>query len=297
MIDDKTLKFYSRQGLIPGPGESEEEFLQRARYCLDIKALAPEGQPLPKQSAAEEELAQEVLREAHALTAPLFGTAPEWVPLYFSNHKLAPWHGGCAWIYQLNKETPATALFQLRKAFRRKKKSFGYRRDEIVAHELGHVGRMRFQEPKFEEMLCYRTARSRFRRWFGPIVQSAGESALFAFILILIIVGDLFVILFGNETLFAAMSWLKLVPLAMIVYGLVRLKGRHRLLDSCLSTLEQALENPEEAGAVAYRLTDREIPLFAKSPPEKLLRYVEEKSKKSLRWKQITLVYNFSLPS
>ena len=94
--------------------------------------------------------------------------------MIFSNERLAPWHGGCAWIFQFAEGLPTAALIQLRQVFSRQPTFLGiYHRDELLTHELVHVGRMKFEEPRFEELFAYETSTSAFRRWFGPLIQAS----------------------------------------------------------------------------------------------------------------------------
>ena len=114
----------------------------------------------------------------------IYGFAPHWVPLFFSNYQLAPWHGGCAWIFQLNDNTPYAAFLQLRSAFRTQKRYLGmYERTELIAHEMAHIGRMMFEEPEFEEIIAFQSSTNRFRRFFGPLFRSSKESMLFVIVL------------------------------------------------------------------------------------------------------------------
>ena len=98
---------------------------------------------------------QAILDEASFKTKELYGIQPTWTPLFFNNYQLAPWHGGCAWIFQLTENAPTAALLQLRAPFRHQPTYLNlYRRDELIAHELSHVGRMMYQEPQFEGNSC-----------------------------------------------------------------------------------------------------------------------------------------------
>lgn len=142
--------------------------------------------------------------DAKKETKERFGITPDWVPIFFSNYQLYPWHGGSAWIFQLNDETPPSALLQLRKKLYTSPTLLGlYHRDELIAHELSHVGRMAFEEPAFEEVLAYTTARTSFRRYFGPIFQSAVESFLFMIVCVAILLLDTYLLFFPPFRLLA----------------------------------------------------------------------------------------------
>lgn len=289
-ITEEELLRYNQLGLIPGPGENEIELLNRAKYCLSLRdsfeTKLTENAPFSPENRAS----AKILEESFEITQRLYDIKPDWIPVFFSNYKLAFWHGGCAWIFQENEKTPMGAFFQLRQVFRDSTTYLGiYRRDELIAHELSHVGRMMFEEQRFEEVLAYRSDHSRFRRYFGPIMQSSWESALFVLILFLIIVTDFSLSEFLSRQAYQHIMWLKLVPFGMVLYALGRLWKRQRQSSRCLSRLQDIVS--EKADAVIYRLTDEEIGKFAEMTSDDILKYAEEYRGKSLRWKVIYLAY------
>lgn len=293
-IEDAKLLELNRQGIIPGPDETDAEFLKRADFCLNIKErLAAElGGALP---FAPEDLAGfGVMRSAFAEIRNSYDIAPEWIPIFFSNHQLSLWHGGCAWIFQLTPDTPTCALFQLRKAFRNNDRYLGiYSRDEVAVHELAHVGRMMFEEPKYEEIIAYKTARSSFRRFLGPLAQSSMEAGLFVLILILLVLLDIFLLAFGFDAGYRSAQWLKLVPAGIAVYGLLRLLRRQQLFHHCLEKLQILYGN--HAMAVIYRLTDSEIELFSGSTDREIRDYALKQT--TLRWRVINGAYGSTVSS
>lgn len=288
-LSDEQLIAYNRQGLIPGPDETEEEFLRRAQYCLNIgEELASSELPFDKSDQASPHL----FEEAFATTSSLFDISPKWIPIFFSNHHLAPWHGGCAWIFQLTEASPTAALFQLREAFRSKNRYLGvYQRDELVAHELVHVGRMMFHEPKFEEFHACRTANSFLRRWLGPIIQSAKESLLFVAALLVVFLLDIFLVASGQHEAYLSVMWVKSIPLALILMALSRLVWRHRQFSRCWKNLSTLLGDLHKAGAVIYRLSDSEIIRFSRMTPSAISQEVAQQQKGSLRWRLLSLAY------
>lgn len=289
-LSDDALLDYNRQGLIPGPDESEEDFLKRAGYCLNLKYqisndLKPEL-PLAAQDLGD----PAIIRPAFVKTLALFDIAPEWIPLFFSNYKLSPWHGGCAWIFQVTEHSPLGAFFQLRQAFRTKTQYLMfYDRNELIAHEVSHVGRMRFEEPRFEEVLSYRTSNSPFTRWCGPIIQSSWESMLFVISLFLILVIDISLASFQQEQALEIAMWAKAMPAGLILLGLFRLYRKHSEFNSCLERLKTVCGTEQKANAAIYRLQDSEIIAFGKMMPEEIVEYA--RGKNDLRWRLITLAY------
>lgn len=250
---------------IPGPEETEEAFQKRVEYCSKLKETIP---------SAEESYA-----------VPEYEIAPGWVPIVLSNEKLAPWHGGSAWIFQMAEGEPLGAYLQLRKNI------WLYSREELIRHELCHVARMAYEEPRFEEFFAYRTGKG-WRRLLGPIVQSSFESMLFVLSLIFVLFIDLFTLVDGNGQTIAL--WTKALPIGLILLASLRLTHRHRQLNRCLGTLKQLVG--ERAEALAFRLTDREIMECA--CPEKFLAYA--KGQTSFRWQCLTdefLLNSIELPA
>lgn len=287
MISDEQLRFFNEQGLIPGPDESEETFAKRADYCLHLhEGLSSRlGQDIPFRPEERADLS--FFSEATEETRQRFGISPAWLPIFFSNYQLYPWHGGCAWIFQLTKDAPTAALLQLRKSLHHAKKLLGfYDRDELIAHELAHVGRMAFEEPRFEEVIAYSTARSSFRRYFGPIVQSSFESFIFMILLIGIVVLDA-VLLLRYPFAYGQAMWLKAIPLLLIALALGRLWNKQRTYKNCYRRLQNIFQ--DKASPVLYRLTDKEIAQFAASNEEQIKEYMRSQS--SLRWRIINVFF------
>lgn len=290
-LSNEQLIAFNKQGIIPGPAETEEAFQERSKHCLHIRETlaqyVKEDFPLKGDGKGP----QELFTAAYRVTKPLYGIEPDWIPIFFSNFRLSPWHGGCAWIFQLEEDSPVAALFQLRKKYADPKQGWLYKGEEIVAHEMAHVGRMLFEEPQFEELLAYRSSPKPFRRWFGPIVKNSIESALFVMVLLLIVLLDLFFVIFGYESAYYQAIWLKIIPLMMMGYGFLRLGKKQRQFQRCLENLEQLFHEKECASHVAYRLTDEEIIAFGEKPPEQILEYVRLNKEVSLRWKAIAAAY------
>jgi hypothetical protein len=136
----KLLELFAR-GLIPGPEESEEAFLERVERALVLESAH--------------------WQEASLSTKALFGFAIDWVAVTFSSQNLSWWEGGATFI-------DAGAHIVLRPAFA-KGSCLGTSLEEVLAHEAVHAARMRFDEPKFEEMLAYATSKKRWKRCLGPL--------------------------------------------------------------------------------------------------------------------------------
>ncbi len=291
-ISDAELLSYNIRGIIPGPGENEELFKARAAFCLRLpEELSSRIDPqLPFNF--DELGSPVVLKDSFIRARHIYDSAPDWVPIFFSNYELPLWLGGCAWIFQLNESTPTSAILQLRRSFSKNKTYLGiYKREEVVTHEFSHIGRMAFEEPRYEELLAYKSATSSFRRWWGPLAESASESGLFAMTLIFLFLLDIFFLSFGYLSAFLNAMWLKLFPIGLLFLGFLRLQRKHRIFCSCLKNLDIALNDEHLANAVIYRLTDEEITNFAKMTPEEIIGYASKNKEDSLRWRLISIAY------
>ncbi len=188
MIDDTLLCDLFRRGLIPGPDETEEAFLKRVEKATSLDH--PEW------------------REAAQKTVHSFGFNIDWVPMEYSNRKLAWWEGAATWLQE--DHLPS---IQLRNSF--KKGSFlGYHRSDILAHEALHAARMCFKEPKFEEILAYSIAPEKWKRFFGPFFVRPWES----------------VVLLVSFMIGIFIPW---IPMGLLSLGLARLSWRQWIFRKC----------------------------------------------------------------
>lgn len=281
-LSHEDFQRYNTLGFIPGPQETEEAFLERVHYCENLKSQFTEqlGQQIPVELSS---MPSELQKTVNEKTRKLYDIVLDWVPIVFSNYKMFPWHGGCAWIFQMSADTPTAAFFQLRKSLAKKSTYMGiYDREELIVHETAHVGRMLFREPKFEEILAYRSSKSAFRSFFGPIIQAPWETLLLLILLFLSFLGELF--LDGSMS-----QWFKIATLGLIILGIVRVCLRQWQFSRCYAVLKTLLKSSEKADAVIYRLVDREIIAFGKMTSEELRSYINKED--SLRWQMIYKVY------
>jgi hypothetical protein len=290
LTQHQIFNFY-KEGLIPGPLETEEEFRVRAQFCLDFRneweTVNEKLFPSCVERSMESFDSKKFLMESHQLTQKLYGIAPTWVPLFFSNYKLAPWHGGCAWFFNKDEESPTTAFIQLRAAFSAKQRYLGiYERNELITHEMAHIGRILFEEPKFEEILAFQSSSSNLRRYLGPVVQSSKESSIFISVLALA--------LFINLAIpsMVAIIAVNFLPLALLFYGFGRLVYRQKSFSDCLKKLTSLLNDREKAHHLIYCLTDQEILDFAKWSPEQIHEYRNKQAKIEFRWQFLSGIFN-----
>lgn len=287
-------KEWNRQGFIPGPDETESEYNDRISFCQNIEQRLKETEDSQLPFEINDAKSKDILEEAFPLTEKFYGIEAKWIPVFFSNHQLAPWHGGCAWIFQLNEQSPTSAFLQLRARFRDSPTFLGiYNRQELIAHETSHVGRMLYQEPQFEEFFAYQSSSSPFRRWVGPIIQSSKESFFILILLGFVVLSDLALLSLGPQMFWISLG-LKLLPLFVILYGIIRLFIRHRALHQCLKNLKK-IYPPLQAQHLCYRLRDAEIKEFSKLTPQEIQLFISRKAQNSFRWNVLQNIYSFKL--
>ena len=173
MIEEAILLEYFQRGLVPGPEESEEAFLER------IGKAKPLSHPEWKLSSS-------------------FGFVIDWVPISYSNHQIAWWEGAATWISE--GELPSV---QLRTNFQ-KGSFWGYSLGEVLSHEAIHAARMRFEEPQFEEVLAYATSPQAWKRFFGPLFSRTWEPL----VLLLSLMAGIFVPLIPFFLVSLGLGWL-----------------------------------------------------------------------------------------
>lgn len=296
-FSEKELLMLNEIGFIPGPQEECSAFKKRVDYCLNLKDHLPEE--LKTIFSNEDRHQLESFVHPTERLKKLYDCSPKWTPLFFNNYKLPFWQGGCAWIFQMTEDSPTSALIQLRQAFSCSSHYLGvYNREELLMHELCHVGRMMYQEPKFEELLAYRTANSKYRRFIGPLIQSSLESALFLLLLLMLIFFDLFLVLQNLSNAYFVALWLKIIPASIAIAALIRLWKRQVTYAACIKNLKKCIGS-DRAEAVAYRLQDHEIILFSQMTPAEIKDYAALKHQVELRWQVIEKAYfqNTPLPS
>jgi hypothetical protein len=251
-MSDEELLILNAQGFIPGPSETEELFLSRVKAT---RAAFATGEWIPR---PHWDWVRAHLKE-------IFDFEPHCLPAFYSNRGLSPWQGAASWI-----EGGRVTSVQLREAL--KKGSYlGYTREEILAHEAVHAARSAFEEPKSEEFFAYTASEKAWRRVLGPIVQRPWE------VWVLLIAMPL-----GWVT-----PWGYLLSAAMVGAGFWRLARQHWRLRQASERLMRELGDLRRVRSLLFRLTDREIDLFARG--EDLMAYA--KRQECLRWRLIRLAY------
>lgn len=294
MTEENKITHYTQwnfQGFIPGPQEDESSFLERISFCIDLIPHLQKETSVDLPFDLTERAPLSSLQGSLSITEEFYGIRPDWVPIFFSNHQLTPWHGGCAWIFQLHSHSPLASFLQLRASLKQNDSFLGlYKRNELISHELAHVGRMSFDEPKYEEFFAYSSSPSKWRAWWGPMIQSSKESLYFVFLLAFLFIADLSLFSIDHPSA-AHLSWqLKLLPVGCILLAFFRLVWKRWIFSRALKNLSSLYEK-REAFHLMYRLTDDEIEKFASLTPEEIRHFMSESATASFRWNFLQKIY------
>jgi hypothetical protein len=152
-----------------------------------------------------------------------------------------------------------------------------YAPDEILLHELAHVGRVAFEESQFEEILAYRLSPSTFRQSAGPLCHRLTKAPLL--LATAVGIGSVFAPL---PTLFTAFIGIG------ALWG--SCQSNMRILSRCESALA-GITSPMVARYILYRLTDAEICAFSQLTGDHLIAVIKKKFDSELRWRVIEKAY------
>lgn len=273
MLSREQLKELGEEGFIAGPDESEEEFVKRVDK---LRLLAKDPERLLKGMKLETWEAEK---------EPIFGAHPQWIPWTYSNHKLPPWQGAVMWLFE-GEGKERLPIIQLREGFKKGKYLF-YKREEVLWHEALHAMRMRFDEPRFEELLAYYHSKSKIRKFFGPLFRKPSQAIIFVLLILLSIAFQMGSLFFITSPIFPLMKGLALLPVLDLAFRTASLIKDQRLLKKTLKKLSKIFRNQKDVFPIAIRLNDAEIQSFAIQSVEQILNTIEDKIPYSLRWRQI----------
>jgi hypothetical protein len=252
MLKDSELLLLNAQGFIPGPSESEEDFVKRV---ANLKEMLEGKEWIPR---AHWDWVRNHLKG-------IFDFEPHSLPAYYSNQGLAFWQGAACWI-----EEGRVVSVQLKEGLR-KGSYWGYSRSEILAHEAVHAARSAFDEPASEEFFAYLVSEKWWRRAFGPIVRRPLE-----------VWGFFIAMVFGM-----VFPWANLAGALVVGAGFWRLMRQHHRMRRAGKNLMSAVSDRRVVRAILVRLTDREIDLFSKGV--RIAAYADRQE--CLRWRLIRLAY------
>lgn len=271
MLEKTTMPVESLDGCgqIPGPMENAEAFAARVEALGYFFSHPPDT----IDHFLTDRDWEGAIRRIHLL----YDAKPDWIVAHYSNRDLTFFQGGATWIVQ--KGNLRIPLIQLRNSFDSGSHLKLYTREEVLAHEAVHAIRMQFDEPQFEEIFAYKTSRSLFRRFLGPLFQKPWEANLFVLSLFLPVLTQVYSWFFPHQS---SVIWLGLIPLFYLSWLFSRLVFLHLVLFCAIRKIRNFLRDPEKAWAAALRMTDKEIFQFAFLTSEKLCKCA--KGDKTLRW-------------
>lgn len=246
-MTDEELIALDQIGFIPGPGESEKNFLARVEKT---KEAFQQGSWIPDSHWVW-------VRE---YLGNLFDVKPLYICAFYSNQHLAPWQGAAAWI-----EGRALHAIQLRKNLKNGSYLGIYQREEILAHEALHAARSGFNEDRFEEFFAYMSSEKSWRRVLGPIIQRPWE--IWPFV--------------AGALLGVIWPFCYLASAVWAFFGFLRLISRHLTLRQAAQSLMKDTESREKTRAILFRLTDQEIGQLATG------QRIYDLASKDLRWRII----------
>lgn len=258
-INNELLLLYNKKGIFPYPNELKESFFKK----IDRTSLNVE-------ECDKEKFSYQKLKD-------LFDISPNWAKVEFTSKGLRFWEAGAL---EINKNE---YHLKLNPRFKKKRAYLGlYDQSEVLMHELVHLGRKDFNEPKYEEVFAYQTSKG-LRKLLGPLFQSPNESIVLFALSILSLVGGLVLTSIPLRLL------VKYAPAFYLFFLSFRLFLRSFRFKRCLKKLATLVTSPSQALPLMYRLSDDEIDCFSKSSILKIKKYIQ--NQKELRWSILKEAY------
>lgn len=281
MLDKATLKQLNRQGLIVGDQESESDFIQRVDLLLN-----PKGSLADVYMEFKPRCYREVFVESLLLDE--WDIRPEWIPICIGQTSLMPWEAASTWSIEFN-ERVSIPLLHFRKSITQKKTYFGIAFRELFTHEAVHAVRGSIQGNRFEELLAYQTSKNVLRKWLGPIFRNRNEVILYCILWSIVWMSSC-LLLFVSYTFILALVLTSFVAACgMTFFGMMRLIFIHRVFAKAKKKIQSLFhQNPL---TLLIRFNDSEVLEFAKLSKEALIIKMRQRSKTSLKWKQILASY------
>ena len=274
-------------GVIPGDGESSEQFFSRAQRTFDVQrqlfnSLTLEGKETIF-DGIEVDIARKMddclLNDARELTWKMYSFKVEHIPGFYLSKSVGPLWGGCL----IGDPDIDLAVFFLRNVFKDKEKWLFYSRTELGAHELCHSARYAINDPALEEYFAYQTSSSKLRRYLGNCFISDADALLFVLPVLLLPAAQFM------QMMFFPRMWVFPFWIAAFCYPCYLLFRNHRA-HRMARKARKALQNAGivSADAVLFRMTSKEIKeVGSLNTPEEVLQYIKNKSASELRWQVI----------
>ena len=274
-------------GVIPGAGESDDEFFARAQRTFDVQRKLFNALTLNRKELIFDGIETDIelkvddflLEDSRKLTDELFSFRVEHIPGFFLSKSVGPLWGGCL----IADPDIDLAVFFLRDAFKDREKWLFYSRTELGAHELCHSARYAINDPVLEEYFAYRTSSSKLRRYLGNCFIRDIDALLFVLPALLLPVAQFLQIMYFPH-LPVFIFWI--IALAYPCYLLIRNQRARNMVKKALKVLER--EGVKKSWAVLFRMTSGEIKALGKIKNHAAFaEFTEEKSGTELRWKVI----------
>lgn len=261
-MEEETLIHLYHRGFLPGPGETEEAFMERVALFEEVRREP--HQVLSKLPFKVEESCE------LPLSTPF---TYDWLIVVCSDKRLPFWERAATWTLCQTRYLKLPVL-QIRT------KTKGSALKEVLNHESVHILRTAFDEMRFEEILAYRTSKNGFRRYLSPLFRKPWEALFFVLSLFFAFLGELTLLFF---TSFSAWVWIPfLVPLFFTLYLGVKLVHDQSILQKFLKKLE-SLFPKKKIDEIVLFFTDKEIALFASLPKEELREFFHKPKLHDLR--------------
>ena len=276
-LSNQELQALGDEGIIPAPVESEEAFLKEVTFLKQID------------KEVEKRILGYLFEKWECDFGQKLGANVSWVPLSYSNRALFFWQGAALWTFEIP-DQGTIPMIQLRTAFK-KGRFFLSSLEEVLCHESVHALRARFHEPRFEEILAYYHAPSKWRRFWGPFFRTPRDAffSFFSLFFSLFLQGVSF---FFTDSFFFYLTFAPVFPLIDLAYKCFSLIKDQRVLKRALLTLCQVFPKEKQGFPIAVRLTDLEIQKFAKISLQEAVNYIRQMAKQSVRWRQIVAQFS-----
>ncbi|MEM7174525.1 MAG: hypothetical protein AAF443_01150 [Chlamydiota bacterium] len=282
-LSPQLLQEWGQSGWIPAPGEKSVELVKRVDFLQRLKRDPYEVIDQTSGKLVSVDEWKPVIEKIEKQV----GCKPLWLVSFYSNRKLMLWHGAVSWIYK-DERGIRFPLIQLRKKFT-SGNYFGYRREEVLFHEALHALRAAYPESCFEEILTYSILRKRWRRLLGPLFRRPRHVGYL--MLLLSFFGGVQLLSYWNlaieQSIIASLA--PLAPSCYLGFLFWMLFRDQRIFKCALEKVKALFVRKEDAFAVVFRLTDREIRYFAQKDIPDLHLYIRRQT--SLRWQQILLQF------
>lgn len=284
--DPEILSRWDEAGYPPGPGEDPAAYCARLtakKECLKEldETLQKTGEATVFESIKvyeKERIPAEILEEAAEVTSKLYGFSFTRFPGFFLSENVGLLWGGCLIT---DTESPMGVFF-IRGSFRKKKRFFIYRRQELLAHELCHAARHELSDWEMDEFFAYQTSPSKLRRYIGNCFIHQLDAVFFMLPAMLLLAAQC-AQSFWLPRLMVWPFWL--AALGYPAWLMIRNQlGRNRLFRAEKRLASFGVREPRK---VLFRCTGEERKRFSRMKTEEEWQKFLEENAGELRWKII----------